>query len=168
MGAAHIRTLARMLGTVPRLVTIALLAAACGVVEPPTRFIVELNVLVERAAPDGDAVDSEMALAALGRWMRDADVVMGRRPDLVEFSSGRCPQREPCSLDRWPQPREVWLIEWTPDSNPDVYGLFLIDAETADVITGWTHGAERHEREEPLERRRRVEEAPGPGAGDAH
>ena len=156
-----------MVSTIRRPVIIALLATACGVMEPPTRFIVQLNVLVERSASDEDAVDGEVALAALGRWMRDAEVVMGRQPDLVELRYGRCPQGEPCPLDRWPPPRKVWLIEWTSDSNADVYGLFLVDAATADVITGWTHGAERHERDEPLERRRRIEEAPGPGAGDA-
>jgi len=35
------------------------------------------------------------------------------------------------------------------------------------VIMGWGHGVERHEREEPLERHRRIEEAPGPGGGGA-
>jgi hypothetical protein len=147
-------------------VLVTFLIAACEVIEP-VRYIAELDVEFQRGSPTAEAIGREAALGVLERSMREAEQVLGRPPDRVEFGHGRCPDERECILSVEPQPRALWIVEWTPDSNPDVYGLYLVDAVRGEVITGWGHGVERHEREEPLERRRRVEEAPGPGRGDA-
>jgi hypothetical protein len=147
-------------------VLVPLLLAACEVIEP-VRYILELDVEFERGSPTAEAIDREVALGVLTRHLREADQVLGRPPDRVEFGHGRCPDDKQCMLSLEPQPRAVWMVEWTPDTNPDVYGLYLVDAIRGEVIMGWGHGVERHEREEPLERHRRIEEAPGPGGGGA-
>jgi hypothetical protein len=139
-------------------------ATACSVVSPP-RHIIELDIDFQPAPTTPDESSRDRALVALQAFMREFELEMGRRPDRIEYGTARC-HEEFCPLDRGPQPRTVWLVEWIPDGG-DIIGLFMIDASSSEIVAAWNHGAERYQRMEPFIRRQRILDAPGAGAGDA-